>query len=138
MCWRISNMRGRETGGGLVSSYKIWYNMIWYLIHETDFIFCLFTVILFFSVKYYLHNIWVARFQICEVERLNRREWEKLWTRFREKEMLQNICSANKKKQTWRIAMSYLQDLNVKFQNVTLFSWDFGQEKGVLEEESRK
>ena len=34
--------------------------------------------------------------------------------------------------------MSYLQDLNVKFQNVTLFSWDFGQEKGPLEEESRK
>ena len=34
--------------------------------------------------------------------------------------------------------MSYLQDLNVKFQNFTLFPWDFGQEKGVLEEESRK
>ena len=88
--------------------------------HEIDFIFCLFTVILFFSVKYYLHNIWVAWFQICEVERLNRREWEKLWTRFREKEMLQNICLA-KNKQTWRIAMSYMQDLNVKFQNFTFF-----------------
>ena len=97
------------------------YNIIWYDILSWDWLHLLFVFCnTFFSVKYYLHNIWVARFQICEVERLNRREWEKLWTRFREKEMLQNICSA-KKKQTWRIALSYMQDLNVKFQNFTLF-----------------
>ena len=75
------------------------YNIIWYDILSWDWLHLLFVFCnTFFSVKYYLHNIWVARFQICEVERLNRREWGKLWTRFREKEMLQNICSANKKK----------------------------------------
>ena len=83
------------------------YNIIWYDILSWDWLHLLFVFCnTFFSVKYYLHNIWVARFQICEVERLNRREWGKLWTRFREKEMLQNICSA-KKKQT------NLEDCNV-------------------------